>query len=353
MSGLGPEGAIPGGPQRTLAFADRDWLQLIEAHGLTGTWTWTFATDEQTWSPGLFRLLGLEPGAARPATDLFFNLVHPDDRALIEGGAQAMRDGIVTNYFFRIVRPDGSVRVLSGHGTVYFTLEGRPRAAAGVLMDVTDPEHMAALHREEQRRRRILFEQAQTWQHASPYSETFRVASRELLSLTGLSQEAFRADWTRVTAPDERRRVSELFEEMIVAGRSFTVDQHLCLAEGGTGRFRGVFVPVRGPGGGILCWASVNSRVGGQRVQPTGQIRQGLEQAVQAPHLRAARGLLGWSMGDLAGASGLSLSTVRRLEEGGEGPAARSRHAAVAALRRAGVGFLLVEGSTLAVAKVR
>ena len=353
MSGLGPEGAIPGGPQRTLAFADRDWLQLIEAHGLTGTWTWTFATDEQTWSPGLFRLLGLEPGAARPATDLFFNLVYPDDRALIEGGAQAMRDGIVTNYFFRIIRPDGSVRVLSGHGTVYFTLEGRPRAAAGVLMDVTDPERMAALHREEQRRRRILFEQAQTWQHASPYTRAFRLASREVLSLTGLSQQDFHANWTRIFVPEDRARAIATTEAVIPTGRPFSAEYALALAGGGAARIRSVFVPVRGDDGRIESWASLNSRVGGFRPPASGVVRQGLEQAVQASHLRAARGLLGWSRGDLAGASGLSLSTVRRLEEGGEGPAARSRHVAVAALRRAGIGFLLVEGNTLAVAKVR
>ena len=67
----------------------------------------------------------------------------------------------------------------------------------------------------------------------------------------------------------------------------------------------------------------------------------------------AARGLLDWSMGDLAEASGLSLSTIRRLEEGSEGPAARSRHAAIEALRRAGIGFVLLDGGAIAVAKVR
>ncbi|SEP49940.1 PAS domain S-box-containing protein [Methylobacterium sp. ap11] len=353
MSELEREGGIPGGPQRTLAFADRDWLRLLEAHGLTGTWTWTFATDEQTWSPGLFRLLGLEPGAARPGGDLFFNLVHPDDRALIEGGAQAMRDGIVTNYLFRIIRSDGSVRVLSSHGTVYFTLDGRPRTAAGVLMDVTDPEHMAALHREEQRRRRILFEQAQTWQHASPYTRSFRLASREVLSLTGLSQQDFHENWTRIFVPEDRARALATMEAVIPTGRPFSAEYALALAGGGSARIRSVFVPVRGDDGRIESWASLNCRVGGFRPAASGAVRQGLEQAVQASHLRAARGLLGWSMGDLAGASGLSLSTVRRLEEDGEGPAARSRHAAVAALRRAGIGFLLVEGNTLAVAKVR
>ena len=35
--------------------------------------------------------------------------------------------------------------------------------------------------------------------------------------------------------------------------------------------------------------------------------------------IRAARGLLGWSQSDLAKASGLALSTIKRMEGSGEG----------------------------------
>ncbi|MER2269471.1 hypothetical protein [Methylobacterium oxalidis] len=57
-------------------------------------------------------------------------------------------------------------------------------------------------------------------------------------------------------------------------------------------------------------------------------------------------------MMDLARASDLSFSTVRRLEEDGENTAARSRHIAVAALRAAGIRFALIGGGTTALAKV-
>ncbi len=221
------------------------------------------------------------------------------------------------------------------------------------MLDVTDTERLALLHREEQRRRRALFEQAQTWMHASPYSDTFRLASRELLILTGLTQQEFHDDWTRVLVPESRASAPDAILERIRSGRPFVVEQHLALAGGDSARFRGVFVPVRDADGRIETWASLNSRVDGIRPVPTGPARRGLEQAVQGAHLRAARGLLDWSMADLAGASGLSLSTIRRLEEGSEGPAARSRHAAIEALRRAGIGFVLLEGDTIAVAKVR
>ncbi|KMO18356.1 hypothetical protein SQ03_10620 [Methylobacterium platani JCM 14648] len=72
---------------------------------------------------------------------------------------------------------------------------------------------------------------------------------------------------------------------------------------------------------------------------------------MQGHHLRAARGLLDWSMSTLAEAGGLSLSTVRRLEEDAEGQGARSRHRAVTALRQAGIRFIALDDGTLAVAR--
>ena len=42
------------------AFSSREYLRLLETMGPTGNWGWAFATDMQVWSPGLYRLLGLD-----------------------------------------------------------------------------------------------------------------------------------------------------------------------------------------------------------------------------------------------------------------------------------------------------
>ncbi|UHC18007.1 helix-turn-helix domain-containing protein [Methylobacterium currus] len=81
-------------------------------------------------------------------------------------------------------------------------------------------------------------------------------------------------------------------------------------------------------------------------------------QALRGRHLRAARGLLDWSREDLARASGLPLSTVRRLEADAEAGrirshVTRSHHGAVAALRRAGIRFVALDDGTIALAKGR
>ncbi|RVU21083.1 PAS domain-containing protein [Methylobacterium oryzihabitans] len=318
---------------------------------LAGAWRWIFATGEQVWSPGLFGLLGLDPGSVRPDYRLFLALVHPNDRVLAGSTLLLFRDGVLPEATIRVVRPDGAVRVLARRGRVVHSPDGRPLSAAGVMLDVTDAEALAGLRHEEQRRRRALFEQAQTWTHATAYGAAARRGSQEILRLTGLSQEAFQHDCTLVSVPDRRERMRAQVRRMLDAGRPFAVEKRLVLAGGGHGDFRFVFAPVRDERGAIEVWASQAARIGGLREAPAGRLRQGLEQGIEGRHLRAARGLLDWSRDDLARVSGLSLSTIRRLEQDGEGAAARSRHAAVAALRQAGIGFLLVDGNAVAVVK--
>ena len=45
-----------------------------------GIWTWNFATDELTFSPRYYTMLGYEPGAFPASFESWRDLIHPDDR---------------------------------------------------------------------------------------------------------------------------------------------------------------------------------------------------------------------------------------------------------------------------------
>jgi hypothetical protein len=327
------------------------FLAMIEDQGLTGTWHWCFATGEQAWSPGLFRLLGLQPGAVRPSYERLLACLHPEDRPILESAAE-VRTGSLHTHVIRVVRPDGGIRTVSSRGAVRVDPAGRPRSAGGLLLDVTERESLARAQRAERRRRWAVFEQTQSWTNATLYVQGQRTGSEELLSLTGLTQEAYQADCTRVVAPEDRARTTERIRALMAAGRPFEIDKRLILADGGAGHFRFVYAPIQGAGGTLESWATLASRIGGLRAAPVDpQVLRALETGIGGAHLRAARALLDWSMADLAEASGLSFSTVRRLEEDDPGALRRSRSAAVAALRRAGIGFLVMEGNAVAVVR--
>ncbi|WP_132254032.1 PAS domain-containing protein [Methylobacterium segetis] len=339
-------------PDPRSVFSSLAYFRLLEACGLTGSWCWTFASGEQSWSPGLFALLGLEASAVRPSYGALRALAHPADREVLETEVEVLGAGLLRAHTVRIVRPDGSVRTLESRGEIFLDAEGRPAAASGFILDVTDREALADARRAEQRRRWALFREAQSWTHASLYAQAQRVGSRELLSLTGVTQQAFRDDCTCVVAAEDRSRTREHVGSLMRAGRPFEAFKRLVLADGASGSFRFVYVPVRDASGRIESWATLASRVGGIPSAPVdGFLRDELESALGGKHLRAARKMLGWSMMDCSLASGLSFATIRKLEGETEASASSARRRVVAALRRGGIGFSLVDGSGIAIAR--
>ena len=119
---------------------DREY-QLAEAQAVArlGSFEWSLASDQVTWSPELYRILGVDPEAYCGTLDGLLNLVHPDDRA--EAAATLRTAASEATSFrmqVRVLRPTGELRVLSSWGDVHRDEQGRPARMLGVCQDVTD-----------------------------------------------------------------------------------------------------------------------------------------------------------------------------------------------------------------------
>ncbi len=360
-----PPAPDPPPAPRPADLSSRDFMRLIEAFGLTGAWRWDFVSGQQVWSSGLYRLVGLPEG--EPASyERLLGLVHPADRDVLEDGAQIVQAGILGSHTVRLIRPDGTARTVVSRGEVFFSPEGRPLAATGVLLDVTDRERLAELHRLEQQRRSSLAQQAQVFIHTEPTLPPTEYGP-DFLALVGLRRDEVRADWLGPIVPEERPRWRDEVTRHAAAGRPFSIAPTLRLADGRAAPFRMTMVPLRdgllrdGPlrddsrrddPSDPVCWTIVVTPL---ETETEGAVPERLspraESLIEGCHLRAARGLLDWTLNDLARESGVSLSTVRRLEEESEAVASRSRPHVLAALRKAGIVFTLVEGGTVAVAR--
>jgi PAS domain S-box-containing protein len=135
-----------------------------------GHWEWDFNTGGVTWSDGMFRVLGLEPGAVAACYDLFVSMVHPEDRAnRIAGGSVAVVQGQNIDSEFRIVQPNGAVRWVANKGEVFRDADGKPSWAAGVLIDVTDirEAQLQLLAREERYRALAMANSIGEWRATS------------------------------------------------------------------------------------------------------------------------------------------------------------------------------------------
>jgi PAS domain S-box-containing protein len=118
--------------------------QLAEAQRVAhfGSWEWDMRTGELTWSDELYRIYGVSPIEHRPSYEAYLGRVHAEDRAHVSAAIQtAAQTGEPFTFEERIVRPDGTVRILRSGGAVIVDEEGTPIRMVGACHDVTEREH--------------------------------------------------------------------------------------------------------------------------------------------------------------------------------------------------------------------
>lgn len=76
-----------------------------------GSFEWDVAADQMSWSDGLYRIFGFEPGAIPATLASYLGCVHPDERAARgRSMVRLLETGLADEGEHRIVRPDGKVR---------------------------------------------------------------------------------------------------------------------------------------------------------------------------------------------------------------------------------------------------
>lgn len=169
--------------------------QLAEAQQIAhiGSWEWDIAADRLTWSDELYRIFGVPPGEFAATFEAFLGRVHPDDRHVVEARVMdALALGTGFSFDHRIVRPDGSVRVLHADGRVVMEASGRPVRMAGTGHDITDRKAVEDALRESEHRHRRMFEDSPQpmWVYDA---ETFRflAVNEAAVRRYGYSREEF------------------------------------------------------------------------------------------------------------------------------------------------------------------
>jgi PAS domain S-box-containing protein len=113
-----------------------------------GCWEWDVSGNTLSWSDELRRIYGLSVGDRVDGFEDYLARVHPQDRGRAQAKVErALRERSPFSFEERIVRPDGSVRVLRSAGTVLLDGQGHAARLCGVCQDVTEVRQAeAALH---------------------------------------------------------------------------------------------------------------------------------------------------------------------------------------------------------------
>jgi PAS domain S-box-containing protein len=114
-------------------------LEAAQRISHTGSWAWNALSGELFWSAEHYRIMGFEPQAVQPGYDMFFQRVHPDDRAeqrqLFEAAVRERRNYAAS---YRIVRPDGSIRHIRAEGHARMDESGTLIEYIGTVADFTE-----------------------------------------------------------------------------------------------------------------------------------------------------------------------------------------------------------------------
>jgi PAS domain S-box-containing protein len=115
--------------------------KLEEASRLAhvGYWERDPDTDLITWSDETYRIFGLRPQERILNLAQLPELVHPEDKQIVvQAVAEALRGGPRYDVEYRVVRPNGEVRLVHSQGDVIRDESGRPRRMFGTVQDITE-----------------------------------------------------------------------------------------------------------------------------------------------------------------------------------------------------------------------
>ena len=106
------------------------------------------------WSDETYRIFGHEPGAVEVSHQLFFGAIHPDDRDAMRAASKAgIERAEPFEKEYRIVRPDGTVRVIHAWSRFECDAGGRPLRMLGTLQDITERQQLEQELRDADRRK--------------------------------------------------------------------------------------------------------------------------------------------------------------------------------------------------------
>jgi len=120
---------------------------LVEAQKIArlGNWDWDIVSNTLHWSDEIYRIFGIKPDEFGATYESFVNFVHPNDREFVKNAVNmALYAKRTYNIDHRIVRPDGTERIVHEQADIKFNEAGNPIYMIGTVQDVTDTRKMEA-----------------------------------------------------------------------------------------------------------------------------------------------------------------------------------------------------------------
>jgi PAS domain S-box-containing protein len=291
--------------------SSRDYLALIKRSFAIGTWAYDVILDRFEWSEGLRRLLRVSAQTGNSLND-FLNLAHPDDRQALD---DKIRTGLnLENTPIRMRTPGRTMLWLQFHMDTIHDDHGQ-RVVFGAAQDITEVKtaHAAFLQRRRLAMSLVSLLDAIVWYVSPSGALDFEVGWCNFTGSTPAENHG--EGWLKFIHPEDRTYSKAAWRQSLQTRAPFLVTHRVRRSDGTHHLFQATGAPMLNDAGEIVeIIGFARKIVEGEQIQsPAALARQ---TGFTAPDLRGARAILGWSTERLAAESGVSRSTIRRLEAG-------------------------------------
>lgn len=288
-------------------------LRFLEEKGGAGIWSWDLVSGKMRWSRGVFVLLGLEPDSVEPSNSLLRSMTHPEDRRP-EGEIERMvSDAMPLDREFRVIQANRRVRWLSSRGEVLLDQTGKPARAIGIIFDVTRRREASLARQASDARYRALVEAIATVVWTSD-PEGKVVDMPDWRKLTGQTPEQVAGyGWLDAVHPDDRTDAVQAWQHAVAHGNIYDMEFRLRCRSGDYRWYNCRGAPVRNADGSIREWVSICIDIHERKVWAPTHHADAVR--LTGAQIRAARGIVNWSVRNLSETTGVSASIIRRLEE--------------------------------------
>ena len=266
-------------------------LELAVDGSELGTFHCEMPMGEIRWNTRCKTLFWLPPDAAVDF-DLFYAIIHPDDRERVRQAIDAcIGEGKSYRVIYRTVSPQGEIRYVLATGRTYYDQAGKPLRFDGTAQDVTEQElARVSLRDSEARFRQLADAMPQIVWTARPDGVLDYVNRRWYEFIEQSEAEAPPAQWYVRVHPDDLNGAVEAWGASISTGQPYATEFRVRRADDVYRWFLVRALPIRDAAGSIVQWYGTCTDIHEQRaLHEQNALLLGSERAARAEAERASQ----------------------------------------------------------------